>query len=77
MIRMSVPLSRRWVAKLWRSVWTLTRLVSHAAFVADRQAEWRQKARHLIGAQDRRQLARRARINNPLGDLGAVQHHAV
>ena len=36
-----------------------------------------QKAHHLIGAQDRRQLARRARINNPLGDLGAVQSHAV
>ena len=30
----------------------------------------------LIGAQDRGQLARRPRINDPLRDLGAVQRHA-
>ena len=27
MMRMSVPLSNRWVAKLCRSVWTVTRLL--------------------------------------------------
>src|SRR5436309_1833742 len=38
MIRISVPFSRRCVAKLWRSVWSVTRLVRPAAFTADRQA---------------------------------------
>ena len=38
MIWISVPFSSRWVAKLWRSVWTLTRLVRPAAFVAERDA---------------------------------------
>ena len=38
MMRMSVPLSSRWVAKLWRSVWTVTRLPIPAAAQADRQA---------------------------------------
>ena len=38
MILMSVPFSRRWVAKLWRSVCRVTRLSSPAAFVAERHA---------------------------------------
>ena len=38
MIRMSVPFSRRCVAKLWRSVCSVTRLVRPAAFTADRHA---------------------------------------
>ena len=38
MMRMSVPLSRRWVAKLCRSVCTVTRLASPAAAQAERQA---------------------------------------
>jgi hypothetical protein len=37
----STPLSSKWVAKLWRSVYTLTFLVNPAAFLADRQAECR------------------------------------
>lgn len=37
-VRVSTPFSSRCVAKLWRSVWTLTRLTRPAAFVADRQA---------------------------------------
>ena len=35
---MSTPLSRRWVAKLWRRTWTLTRLSMPAALRAERQA---------------------------------------
>ena len=38
MIRMSVPFSKRWVAKLWRNVCNVTRLVRPAALTADRQA---------------------------------------
>ena len=38
MIRMSVPFSKRCVAKLWRNVCSVTRLVSPAALTADRQA---------------------------------------
>src|SRR4051812_29931036 len=38
MIRMSVPLSKRCVAKLWRKVCSVTRLVSPAALTADRHA---------------------------------------
>ena len=38
MIRMSVPLSKRCVAKLWRNVCNVTRLVKPAALTADRQA---------------------------------------
>ena len=38
MMRMSTPLSRRWVAKLWRSTCTLTRLSMPAATRAERQA---------------------------------------
>lgn len=41
MIRMSAPPSRRWVAKLWRSVNTVTRLSMPAAAHAERQAEYR------------------------------------
>jgi hypothetical protein len=37
-MRMSVPLSRRWVAKLWRSVCTVTCLAAPAAAQAERQA---------------------------------------
>ena len=32
MMRMSVPFSNRWVAKLWRRVWTVTRV--HACHLA-------------------------------------------
>ena len=39
MMRMSVPLSRRCVAKLCRNVWTVTRLSRRAALHAERQAE--------------------------------------
>lgn len=38
MIRMSVPFSRRCVAKLWRRVCSVARLVRPAAFTAERQA---------------------------------------
>ena len=37
-MRMSVPLSSRWVAKLWRRVCTVTRLASPDAAHAERQA---------------------------------------
>ena len=38
MIGISVPASNRCVAKLWRSVCTVTRLAKPAAFYAERQA---------------------------------------
>src|SRR5450432_1855989 len=38
MIRRSVPFSKRWVLKLWRRVWTVTRLFRPAARAASRQA---------------------------------------
>ena len=38
MMRMSVPASSRWVAKLCRSVWTVTGLAKPAARTATRQA---------------------------------------
>lgn len=38
MMRISVPLSSKWVAKLCRSVWTVTRLLSPEAAQAERQA---------------------------------------
>src|ERR1700722_18290478 len=41
MMRMSTPLSRRWVAKLWRRTCTLTRLSMLAATRAERQAACR------------------------------------
>ena len=40
MMRMSVPLSSRWVAKLCRNVCTVTRLLSPDAAQAERQAAW-------------------------------------
>ena len=39
MMRMSVPFSSRWVAKLCRRVCTVTRLAKPAAAHAERQAE--------------------------------------
>jgi len=52
--------------------------------IGSRQSRARLQGRHrleethdLIGTQDRRQLAGRARIGNPFGDLCPVQRHAV
>src|SRR3954470_8288309 len=39
-VRISVPASSRWVAKLWRSVWTLTGFPSFATSRAFRHVQW-------------------------------------
>jgi len=36
-----------------------------------------EKAHHLVGAQDRRQLPRCSSVGDPLRDLGPVQRHAI
>jgi len=46
---MSTPCSKRWVAKQWRRVWTVTDLSSPAASTASRQA--RCTVRTVIGRE--------------------------
>src|SRR5690242_9256817 len=60
MMRMSVPLSSRWVAKLCRSVCTVTRLPRPDAAHADRQAACSTVA--LIDVEDRTRETASARV---------------
>ena len=71
MIRMSVPFSRRCIAKLWRNVCSVTRLVRPAAFAADRQAACNtvgsiqikpRSDKPPVGTQDAKQLGRQHHV---------------
>jgi hypothetical protein len=78
MIRISVPFSRRCVAKLWRSVWSVTRLVRPAAFrpaggmqhglidrmifVTTREQIKPRSGEPPVGAQDAQQLGRQHHV---------------
>src|SRR5258708_801440 len=73
MILMSVPLSRRWVAKLCRSEWVVTRLPIWARRLAARQADRPPFAYSRKYPQKARQQHRRA-FFAPLGALDGKTH---